>query len=394
MRSKIMTSSNSNSGKKQSRAASKQSARSKRSALIKLDFLNRWRSSSTRKTTSSGGQSTSTQRTSARKDHRSRQAKSHTAPPPVMVRSYNMDMPLQPHQAYTKKNRRRMDIPLNIPGAEMRLPSVPVFRASVKWLSLLLVLVLLAGLYFLWNAPFFRVGQASVEGVKRVKISDVNAVLDIDGKPIFTIRPGELQKKLMTAFPEFASAVVQASMPHSVTVKVSERIPALTWRQGNQTQLIDANGFIFPLRLEASRVISPVVEAAGAPPLAARSTEEILSSVSGAVNSSTEAKSGSSSQADVDKAASGGPFLRPEMVKAILAMAEVIPANGLLLYDPNHGFGWQDQRGWKVYLGDDQDVDMKLKVYEAIVKRLEDEQIQPVLISVEHIHNPYYRLEQ
>ena len=331
------------------------------------------------------------------KDHRSRQAKPPAEPPPVMARSYNMDMPFQSKQAYTKKNRRRVDVPLRIPGAEMRLPSLPVFRTSVKWLSLLLVIALLVGLYFLWNAPFFKVGQANVEGNRQVKISDINAVLDVSGKPIFTVRPDNLHKKLMTAFPEFASAVVQVSLPHSVTVKVTERIPVLTWRQNNQTQLIDANGYIFPLRLEASGVISPVVEAASAPPLAAKSAEDILSTISGAVNSAKDDNSGKtsgSSQTDAEDAASSKPFLKPEMVKAILAMAEVVPADAPLLYDPSHGFGWQDKRGWKVYLGDDQDVDMKLKVYEAIIKRLADEQIQPVVISVEHVHNPYYRLEQ
>jgi hypothetical protein len=56
--------------------------------------------------------------------------------------------------------------------------------------------------------------------------------------------------------------------------------------------------------------------------------------------------------------------------------------------------GWKDGRGWDVYFGEPQDMDMKLVVYQATVRRLESEGIQPVLISVEQVHAPYYRMER
>ena len=82
------------------------------------------------------------------------------------------------------------------------------------------------------------------------------------------------------------------------------------------------------------------------------------------------------------------------MVAAILAVSEALPPTVAIIYDPEHGLGWQDEGGWQVYLGDDRDIEMKLKVYEAIVQRLMDEEIQPTLISIEHVHNPYFRAEQ
>jgi hypothetical protein len=74
---------------------------------------------------------------------------------------------------------------------------------------------------------------------------------------------------------------------------------------------------------------------------------------------------------------------------------EEAPENTSLLYSNRHGLGWKDSRGWQAYFGTDiQDMDAKLKVYKALVQELRSEDIQPVMISVEHLHAPFYRLEQ
>jgi hypothetical protein len=39
-------------------------------------------------------------------------------------------------------------------------------------------------------------------------------------------------------------------------------------------------------------------------------------------------------------------------------------------------------------------IEMKLNVYEAIVKRLRKEGAHPSMISVENVHAPYYRVER
>jgi len=314
-----------------------------------------------------------------------------------MARGYNMDVSFQANQSYTKKNRRRIDVPLSVPGAEMRLPSLPMLRASARWLSLALIVIFSGFLYFLWNAPFFQVSSAEILGLKRVRGSDVNAFLQVSGKPVFMLHPGNLQKMLEDAFPEFSSVTVDVSLPSSVTVKVTERTPVLTWRLSNQSQLVDADGYVFPMRMDASQPISPVVEAFGNPPPLGLTAESIAAMV--AEDAGSQGEPGDSNQDNagtttVDKSLPVKPFLTPEMVAAILAISKATPANVILLYDPNHGLGWQDERGWKVYLGDDQQMAVKLNVYEAIVQRLLDEEIQPALISVEHVHNPYYRLEQ
>ena len=87
--------------------------------------------------------------------------------------------------------------------------------------------------------------------------------------------------------------------------------------------------------------------------------------------------------------------LSPDLVAAILALGEKMPADTLLVYDSEHGLGWNDPNGWQVYFGqEDQDMEMKLSVYETLVDHLKNEGIQPELISVEYVHAPYYRMER
>lgn len=330
-----------------------------------------------------------------KKSRRTQPAKTQSGSPPVMVRDYHMETPAILNRSYTRKNRRRIDIPLNIPGAEMRLPSLPTFRLSTGWLAVLLLATLLAAGYFLWNAPFFQVQSAQVLGNSRVDVTDINAVLGVNGKPIFTLRAAELEQSLLVAFPELASVAVRIELPSSVQVRVAERVPVLTWRQGDTIQLIDQEGFAFPLRLSASTVISPVVEAAGDPPgvgLNSQDAAALLADQLAASSGDPDLEPGSDQS---DKAPQKQePFLKREMVSSILSMASAAPQGAVLVYQPEHGLGWLDARGWEVYLGDAQDIAAKLNVYDAILLRLDDEEIQPAVISVEHVHNPYFRLER
>ena len=87
--------------------------------------------------------------------------------------------------------------------------------------------------------------------------------------------------------------------------------------------------------------------------------------------------------------------MTPKMVAAIVTTNEYTPENTILNFDPQHGLGWHDtKRGWDIYFGMDvSNIEEKLTVYKAIKAQLKEDGISPVLISVEHLHAPYYRLE-
>lgn len=287
--------------------------------------------------------------------------------PPVLVRGVSLgDMPWQPRPRSKTKPRRRYDVALNMPGVEMRLPSIPQIAIGWRLVSFLLVAALGMLLYHLWNSPQYRIQNARVIGLQRLTSQDVNAVLNVRDERIFAVDPAILEKKLLQAFPEFSKAAVKVNLPGEVTVRVEERQPILTWRQDGRTILVDANGFSFPTRDENAVLPAVVVEAHGAPP-----AQEVQ-----AENPTLE------------------QFMPVEMVSAILSMSAQVPQGTLISYDPQRGLGWKDVQGWEVYFGDTRNMDMKLRLYRAILEKLDKDDIMPALISVEHVHLPYYRLER
>lgn len=316
------------------------------------------------------------------KSRQSRQPRATAAQPPVMARGYQMEIPFQAGRPYTRKTRRRIDVPLSVPGAEIRLPSIPKVRLTGRLIFSILLLGLLGGMVLLWQSPLFRIEAPEILGNQQVKASDINAALGVSGKPILLIRTAALVEKLQNDFPEFSSVSIRIVLPNTLKVRVKERTPVLTWQQGQNVQLVDDNGYAFPFRLAPTMVVTPVVEAIGTVALPGLSVPEIAQlSTNGELGDKAEKKG------------SIEPLLKPELVAAILRVSQVVPANASLIYDAQHGIGWRDEQGWQVYLGDDTHIDMKLQTYEAIVNRLDAEDILPSLISIEHVHNPYFRAE-
>lgn len=295
---------------------------------------------------------------------RRQQHKTITTPVPVMVRGDVAGLTSSIRRQ--KKIRRRYDFALNAPGAEVSLPALPHIQIGWRLASGLLVVALSVLLYYLWTLPMFQVENIEVSGLSRLNARDVSTVLNVANQPIFALDASKMEHKIAGAFPEFSEVNVALGIPNKVQVNVVERLPLLKWHQEGRTTLVDANGYAFPERALEEKGPSVVVEASSAPP--AIPVGEIK---------------------DVSM-----QYLSIDMVSAILSMSAQVPAGATLIYDGQHGLGWQEKQGWSVYFGDARDVDMKLNVYKTLLKKLKKEGVSPALISVEYVHAPYYRLEQ
>lgn len=313
-------------------------------------------------------------KTSPRKTSRSgvfrkaKQSKTCSAPP-VMVRG-DPQFKSGLGSAQNKRIKRRYDVALSTPGAEIRLPSIP--RIQVGWRILSAILAGLLGylLYVYSYSPAYRVTATEVEGQQRISKHDINIVANVAEQPIFSIDPAEIERNLEEAFFDLSDVTVMVSVPSSVTVVIEERSPILAWHQDGQSMWIDSSGIAFPPRGEAGP--SVIVEALD--PLPSASNEIDIDPVS--ENESAR-------------------FLPPQLLSAILAISVHVPPDTPLFYTEERGLGWQDKQGWEVFFGKDlKDIEMKLSVYDAIVDFLLQEGIQPELISVEFVHAPYYRMER
>jgi cell division protein FtsQ len=320
-----------------------------------------------------------------RKSRRVYEARSEV-PPPVMVRggmdgmAFGRTASSRAHKPRSPK--RRIDVPLNVPGAELRLPSIPFVHLGWKAVSLFMVIMLTFSLFMIWQASVFQVSSVDGVGLQRLTASDLNTVMKIVGKSIFTLDPVELNQVLQQAFPEFSKISVHINLPASVKVVVSERQPIIDWIQDGTETWVDAEGISFPIRGTISDTLVRV-EGHGTPPgITPVTPEEVLTG----------------DPLDITSLAiTTKPTLRlsQQLLSSILALSVKMPADTLLVYDSEHGLGWTDPMGWEVYFGDeDENTEMKLVVYQALVERLKAEGIQPVLISVEYVHAPYYRMER
>jgi len=274
------------------------------------------------------------------------------------------------------RQQRRIYLSTNIPGSEIRLPAMPEVKLGWRLLSAFLVILLGIGIYMLNFSDRFEISTLNLSGAQRIPAEEILDKLELSGKPIISVIPSEVEAQILAEFPDIKSATVRVELPANLTISIQERIPAITWIiDGEATTWVDDEGFTFPIRGEAT--IPLKVMANGDPP-------KPLGYVDPASEPAEETETPILPTPGVD----------PQFVASVLKLRTYIPAGAALLYDPENGLGWTDAQGWQVYLGTDvSQIDVKLVEYQKIVTALLEQNLQPVLISVEYIHAPYYRLE-
>jgi cell division protein FtsQ len=268
----------------------------------------------------------------------------------------------------SKGVKRRYDVALNMEGAEIRLPSIPNIAIGWRLLSALLVAALGFAVYTIVYSPIFQVAELEVEGLRRLTWQDINAVSNVLGESILYVDPEQMQVGLLAAFPDLESVSVEVGLPANVTVTAVERHPVVAWEKDGNTVWVDSTGVAFPPRGDSGPKVKVVAENL---PTVVEDEEAVE-----AGDIRTE-------------------MLPVQLIEAVLAMAEQAPKDTPIVYDELHGLGWQDNLGWVVYFGKDtQEMEMKLRVYEVLARRLKKQDPRPELVSVEFLHAPYYRMER
>ncbi len=281
--------------------------------------------------------------------------------------------------------KRRYDLTLNPQGAEIRLPSLPQIGLNWRLFSFLLAAILVFALYQLLTSPMFRVEGIQASGFAYVTDRQIEEVLDLSGKVVFTLNPNQISDALVAAFPEFSGVDVAVELPNKVAISVKERMPVLIWRMSGQSNLVDASGMPFTLRQNITVLDLPVVHA----------EEFVITKTSPEVveeEKNKRRKLFSKEPSELPVVPGVEALIPPEMVTAVLELHELAPLEASLIYTVEHGLGWKDRNGWYVYFGNAEDIQVKYAVYKALWERLKAENIKPAFINVAQAHAPYYRL--
>lgn len=283
-----------------------------------------------------------------------------------------------PHTPVINRQRGRVHVPLKTKGAELHLPALLRLQLGWRFISGALVLLSLAVIISFTSSSAFKVSAINLEGAQRLSSDAILSQLNLANTSIIDVKPAELETLMLERFPDLSSVQVSTGLPAEITIKATEREPLVLWQEDNRTLWIDADGVMFPVRGEAQ--VAQEVTAHGEPPAAEIIAQELTEE--------TVPQTSFFAQASL-------PRTTPEFVQGILSLSGYLPEESTLQYDPQFGLGWQDPGGWLVYFGTDTtDIDLKLVEYQAILTRLQEANLAPVLISLEFLNAPFYRLEQ
>jgi cell division protein FtsQ len=320
---------------------------------------------------------------------------------PVTVRANSIFGKSIFQQSGTKRARRQFYLTMDQHGAEMRLPALPAIIPGWRLLSGLLSALLLFGIVSFWTSPYFQITSVEVTGLQRISPEELTGALQMEYLSIVQVDPQTLLRAIQVAFPELVNIEIKIEMPNYVSISAAERQPVMAWQKGDQLTWVDAQGVLFPSRGDAGPLLT--IESEDDIPLAPLPAEQIAATAQAAQEAQAEptsaapAKTGLFAAAkDQDPALATEPLKAdPVLMAAAQALSRQLPAETVLVYQKDHGLGWTDAQGWQVYIGRDLDqYEAKFSLYQTIIGYLAGQGVQPAMVSVENLNEPFYRLEQ
>jgi len=266
---------------------------------------------------------------------------------------------IMPRQPRKRRARRRYDISLSEEmGTELQLPAVPRLKIGARMFTIVVLAVGIWGVQRIVASDSFTVLRATTAGNVLMKSSQIRSLAAVEGQSIFLIYPQAVEDRLEEE-PEVENAQVDIGWPNRVAIQIEEREPIVEFDNAGRIWWLSIEGIAYVQHGERSNLVQ------------IRADEPVL---------------------NID----GNPrsqVVDPGLLSAAVVLSERLPIAGELIFDQEHGLGFEDPDGWMAYFGTDGDMTMKTDVYLGIVAKLKEENIPATLVSIENQSAPYYRTE-
>jgi hypothetical protein len=252
-----------------------------------------------------------------------------------------------------RRRRKRREQVQRSQLATRRRPASPA-ASVVSWraVSGVIVVGLAVVLYLFLTANAFFVNSVAIGGEKYLSREEIFRFSDVAQRHIFWIDPQDVETRLEEV-PNIADASVFVGWPPDMMqIIVTEREPALIWEQGVRVW-VDVNGIVMKQREDRPDLLRIVVP---------DNTEPI----------------------DV------GARVPQTIIQGALQLRSRYPNIDVLLYDSMKGLGYHDGRGWTVWFGTGEEMDVKLLVYNQVVENILAQRIQPGEVVMSDPDRPYY----
>jgi hypothetical protein len=287
-------------------------------------------------------------RRSARRDHaRPAPSAPHRMRPRSQARP-SSDVPSVTTRRAERRARKQRE---SMRAAPTRRRAGASYVLSWRAVSGLIVVGLSVVLYLFLTTDAFFVRSVAIGGEKYLSREEIFRFSDVAQRHVFWIDPADVETRLESV-PNIADASVYVGWPPDmVQIVVVEREPALIWEQQVRVW-VDVNGIVMKQREDRPDLLRVVVPNAAEP-------------------------------LDV------GARIPQTVVDGALQLRQRYSNIDVLLYDPVKGLGYHDGRGWTVWFGTGEDMDIKLLVYNRIVEDIWDT-VQPGEIVMADPDRPYY----
>lgn len=219
-------------------------------------------------------------------------------------------------------------------------------------LAATLTLLLGVAFFVLFNTDLFYVYDLNVNGTRYLTADEISKASGISGYNVFFINPREVEQAL-TKLPQVKAARVSMALPNRVMIDLDERKPVLSWVRGTEMYWIDAEGTSFPARVNLAEL--PVLRDLDATPVKA------------------------------------GQSVKPDPLAAFWAYRQVAPDGARMLeWSAARGLAFTDERGWKIYLGDANEMAGKLAKLRVLTTQLVAQKTQIKFIDLGK-GDPFYQ---
>jgi len=231
----------------------------------------------------------------------------------------------------------------------------------IRWRRIGVVLgivALVAAAVALYLSPLLRVQDVQVVGTASVDAGQVAELAGLSGHSMLNLPKGEAEARI-EALPLVRAVAIERHWPQTVRIQVMERLPWGYWRLSDKTYVVDAEGVVLP----------GVQPASGAP---------VINDLGGPVNLVP------GDRVDVDAVALAQSML--QRVPQTLALG----ITGLE-YTPQSGLSLITEAGYRVVLGDSQNADYKLAVWQAVEKQMGREAMSGHVLDLRFEDRPSFQ---
>lgn len=217
----------------------------------------------------------------------------------------------------------------------------------------LMIVALIAALGFVvFNTDLFYVYDLDIAGTRYLTAAEIQKASGIMNYNIFFVDARAVQRAL-ERLPEVKSAQVSTHLPNQVSINIVERKPEITWLRGNETYWVDLDSVAIRARTNLPEL--PTIR-------------------------------------DLDQTpVKPGQRVNADAINAFWAFrAAYIDGPRAVEWSAARGLAYTDEHGWKIYLGDANEMAGKVAKLRALIPQLVAQNARIKFIDVGR-GEPYYQ---